>query len=182
MEITDAVLVERCLAGNSDAYGELVRRHQDAVFNLLVKMTGNWHEAADLTEDAFVRAFQRLAAYDARFSFKNWVITIAVNLTKNRFRSLFRRRRVEQALAAEVERPVPAAAPDDPRLEAVDQALARMPEDYRAPLILRHLEGYSYDEIAQTLGIGVSAAKMRVLRARDALVQQLGHTRKDVNR
>lgn len=181
MEITDAVLVEQCLTGNSDAYGELVRRHQDAVFNLLVKMTGNWHEAADLTEDAFVRAFQKLDSYDPRFSFKNWLMTIAVNLTKNRFRSLFRRRRVEEQVAAEVKSAVSANRGVDPRLDAVDQALAQIPEELRAPLILRHMEGYSYEEIARTMGIGLSAAKMRVLRARDALVQRLGSKPKDVS-
>jgi RNA polymerase sigma-70 factor (ECF subfamily) len=174
MANTDADLVQQCLAGYCDAYNELVQRHQDAVFNLLMKMTGNWHEAADLTQEAFIRAYRKLSAYDSQFSFKNWVMTIAVNLTKNRFRSLFRRRRLEEEAVAMSEHGVTSPTANDPRIEAVNQAIGQLSENLRAPLVLRHMEGCSYEEIARILGIGVSAAKMRVMRARDELVQQLG--------
>lgn len=181
METSDAVLVERCLDGDTEAYGALVRRHQDAVFNLLVKMTGNWHDADELAQEAFLRAYRKLGAYDARYSFKNWVITIAVNLTKNRFRSVFRRRRVEEFVANTPSATDPVTTPADPRLAAVDEALAHLPVNLRAPLLLRHVEGYSYEEIARTLGIGISAAKMRVMRARDVVVQQLGRSSRSLN-
>jgi len=174
MATTDADLVQQCLAGYCDAYNELVKRHQDAVFNLLMKMTGNWHEAADLTQEAFIRAYRKLSAYDSRFSFKNWVMAIAVNLTKNRFRSLFRRRRLEEEAIAMTDGAADATPAGDPRIEAVNQAMGQLSENLRAPLVLRHMEGCSYDEIARILGIGVSAAKMRVMRARDELVQRLG--------
>jgi len=172
METTDAILVEQCRAGRSDAYAELVRRHQNAVFNLLMKMTGNWHETVDLTQETFIRAYRRLDAYDQRLSFKNWVITIGVNLAKNRFRSFFRRRCIEEATAAQMALETTPTT-EDPRIEAVNRALAALPEQLRVPLVLKHMEGCSYEEIADTLGIGVSAAKMRVMRARDELVQQL---------
>ncbi len=169
MERSDAVLVEQCLAGNSEAYRELIERHQDAVFSFIMRMTGNWHEAADVAQETFIRAYRKLGSYDPRFTFRNWLFSIAANQTKNRFRSFFRRHRVEQQLAAA---PDPTPAPD-PRLDELDHALAQIPEKLRAPLLLKHVEGYSYDEIARTLGIGVSAAKMRVMRARDELVQLL---------
>ena len=169
METTDSTLVEQCRAGDADAFGALIRRHQDAVFNLLVKMTGQREEAADLTQEAFIRAYRKLDAYDGQFSFKNWVITIGVNLAKNRFRSFFRRRRVEEEVGA----PFASATADNPRIEEVNLALAQLPEKLRVPLVLKHMEGCSYEEIAAMLGIGVSAAKMRVLRAREEFVRRL---------
>jgi len=169
MEVFDAELVQQCLAGRLAAFEELMSRHQDAVFNLLFKMTGNRDEAADLTQEAFIRAYRKLGAYDGQFSFKNWVITIGVNLAKNRFRSFFRRRRIEEEAGA----PAESATMNDPCVEAVNEALAQLPEKLRVPLVLKHMEGCSYEEIAQMLGIGVSAAKMRVLRARDEFVRRL---------
>lgn len=171
METTDSTLVERCRAGDADAFEPLVRRHQDAVFNLLMKMTGQREEAEDLTQEAFIRAYRKLDAYDGRFSFKNWVMTIGMNLAKNRFRSFFRRRRVEEPAGAPTEN----VTSDDPRVEAVNEALAQLPEKLRVPLVLKHMEGCSYEEIAAMLGIGISAAKMRVLRAREEFVQRLNH-------
>lgn len=117
MEITDAALVEQCLAGKLDAYGELIQRHQDAVFNFIMKMIHNWHETADLTQETFIRAQRKLGYYDARFSFRNWLFSIAANQTKNRFRPLFRHRRTEEQSAD----PVFASDPtprEDPRQEA----------------------------------------------------------------
>jgi RNA polymerase sigma-70 factor (ECF subfamily) len=174
MDATDAVLVEQCLAGNDEMYNTLIHRHQDAVFNLLLKMTGHWHDADELTQETFLRAYRRLGAYDPRYSFKNWVITIAVNLAKNRWRSFWRRRRAEEAAAAP-DWSAP-ADPSDPRLDALHAALQRLPERLRTPLVLRHMEDYSYAEIARTLGIGLSAAKMRVLRAREELARELEST------
>jgi RNA polymerase sigma factor (sigma-70 family) len=176
MEPTDAILVERCVEGQTEAFGDLVRRHQDGVFNLLFKMTGNWHDADELTQEAFLRAYRQLGAYDARYAFRNWVTTIAVNLTKNWFRSLFRRRRAEDSAAREQNGAHPAPVVADARLAAVQEAVAGLPLKWRTPLVLRHMEGYSYEEIAHTLGIGVSAAKMRVQRAREAILLQLRST------
>lgn len=172
-ELTDAMLVEQCLAGDNEAYSALVHRHQDAVFNLLLKMTGHWHEADELTQETFLRAYRRLASYDPRYNFKTWLITIAVNLAKNRWRSFLRRRRVEQAASS----PLLTAETDsaDPRLDALHEALQRLPEKLRTPLLLRYMEDFSYDQIARALGIGLSAAKMRVQRARDELARQLQH-------
>jgi RNA polymerase sigma-70 factor (ECF subfamily) len=172
MDPSDAVLVERCLAGNTGAYNDLILRYQDAVFGFVLKMTGNWHEAADLTQDTFLRAYRKLDFYDPRFAFGKWLISIAANLTKNRFRSFFRRRRMEQELAARLDNPIQSPTVN-PGVEELHQVLRQIPEKLRAPLVLKHVEGYSYQEIARTLGISVSAAKMRVARARDKIVQRL---------
>lgn len=172
MNPSDAVLVERCLAGNTASYNDLIHRHQDAVFGFMLKMTGNWHEAADLTQDTFLRAYRKLDSYDPRFACRSWLIAIAANLAKNRFRGFFRRRRMEQAFAAGSNGSL-ASPPVDPRVEELREVMMQIPEKLRGPLVLKHLEGYSYQEIARALGISVSAAKMRVARARDEIVRRL---------
>jgi RNA polymerase sigma-70 factor (ECF subfamily) len=171
MNTNDAELVTRSLSGEDKAFEELVTRNQDAVFNLAWRMTGNWHEAADITQEAFIRAFEKLQSYKPEYAFKNWVMSIGANMARNRFRSMSRRRRVEeeQAGMADIVPPPPAAGADD----ALDEALSRLPEILKVPLVLKHMEEMSYTEIAKTLGIGVSAVKMRVARGRDELVRLL---------
>ncbi|MBP7829284.1 MAG: sigma-70 family RNA polymerase sigma factor [Kiritimatiellae bacterium] len=171
MNASDAEIVARCREGDTNAFTELVRRNQDSVFNLVWSMTGNWHEAADIAQETFIRAFRKLHSYKPEFSFRNWVMSIGANLTRNRFRSFSRRRRMEETLTRLQEAgPPPAPALPDEGLEA---ALAQMPETLRTALLLKHVEGQSYEEIARTLGIGLSAAKMRVARGRDELVHLL---------
>lgn len=146
-------------------------RNQDAVFNLAWRMTGNWHEAADITQETFIRAFEKLLSYKPEYAFKNWVMSIGANMARNRFRNMARRRRVEEAHAGMADpEPAPRVAAAD---DALDEALGRLPETLKVPLVLKHMEELSYDEIAKTLGIGVSAAKMRVARGRDELVRLL---------
>lgn len=173
MDRTDAALVEQCLAGRTESFSELVRRHQDRVFQFALRMTLDRDDAADLAQETFVRAFRKLRMYDAQYAFGSWLLSICANLGKNRFRSEDRRRRAHQAhleLFARTEEP-------DKRRAAMKEALALIPPEMRMPLVLRHVEGLSYEEVAQVLGIGVSAAKMRVKRARDRLIELLAPAR-----
>ncbi len=169
--ITDAGLVEQCLEGDQEAYAELVGRHQVSVFNLAMSMTRhNQAEATDITQEAFIRAYRKLRGYKPQYAFRNWVMTIGANLAKNRFRGYARRQLAEESY---VEMNPGRTYHSDPRHLAVRDALKGMRESYRTPLTLRHMEGLSYEEIAQVLGIGVSAAKMRVKRGTDELKKLL---------
>jgi len=171
MNASDAEIVAQCREGDTNAFAELVRRNQDSVFNLVWSMTGNWHEAADIAQETFIRAFRKLHSYKPEFSFRNWVMSIGANLTRNRFRSFSRRRRMQETLTRMQDADV-APAPGLPD-EGLEAALGQMPETLRTALLLKHVEGQSYEEIARTLGIGLSAAKMRVARGRDELVHLL---------
>jgi RNA polymerase sigma-70 factor (ECF subfamily) len=171
MNESDAELAEQCLGGDAQAFEELVRRNQNSVFNLAWRMTGNWHEAADVTQEAFIRAYRKLSSYRSEYAFKNWVMSIGANLVKNRFRSFYRRQKMEKDLSA-MQEPSPAPVTEE-RDEALEKALGRLPEALRLALVLKHMEGMSYEEVARTLGIGLSAAKMRVARGRDELVKLL---------
>ena len=168
-ERTDQELVKASLEGNRTAFAELVARHQDAVFGLAVSMTRNREDAADMAQEAFIRAYEKLGQYNPDFSFKSWLLRICANQTKNLFRARMRRRRVEEAHGREAQ----ITDASEPDFEALEAALARLPPKLRAPLRLKHMEGLSYEEVARVLGIGVSAAKMRTLRARSQLMELL---------
>ena len=167
-EKTDQALVADCLAGKQSAFSELVRRHQDSVFGLAVSMTRNREDAADMAQDAFIRAYNKLEQYNPKYSFRSWVLSICANLTKNLFRKRMNRRRAEERHLVQDEIEQDTVSPDS---QVVEDALNRLPPKLGAPIRLKYIEGLSYDEIAEVLKIGVSAAKMRVLRAKEQLVE-----------
>lgn len=169
-ERTDQELVAACLDGRRDAFAELVRRHQDSVYGLAVGMTRNQEDAADMAQEAFIRAYAKLEQYKPEYSFRSWILRICANHTKNLFRKRVRRRSAEEKHLRNVALEEEATAPDYHRLE---DALASLPVKLAAPLRLKHMEGLSYNEVAGILGIGVSAAKMRVMRARNQLAEIL---------
>jgi RNA polymerase sigma-70 factor (ECF subfamily) len=172
MNRTDAALVEECLNGDRGAFACLVDRHQQAVFSLAMSMTGqNYADACDFAQEAFIVAYKKLHYFNPEYAFKNWLLTICANLTKNRFRRRARRWRAEQNF---VELSAAGGPSDRHRRDEVTEVLGRLPEKIRVPLTLRHIEGLSYEEIAAILSIGVSAAKMRVKRGLDELAAKLG--------
>lgn len=171
MEASDATLVASCLVGRQEAFAELVRRHQGSVYHLALRWSRDRDDAQDLAQEAFVRAYRKLRTYNPEYSFRNWILSVCANLAKNRFRSEDRRRKAQ---ATHVELYPRAPDPPDPRRIALERALRALPETLRVPLVLKHVEGLSYEEISGVLGIGLSAAKMRVKRGRDDLVQRLG--------
>jgi RNA polymerase sigma-70 factor (ECF subfamily) len=171
-ERTDQDLVKACLDGNRDVFAELVCRHRDSVYGLAVGMTRNHEDAADMAQEAFIRAYAKLEQYNPDYSFKSWLLRICANQTKNLFRKRTRRRKIEENYLKEETVAGEAVAPDYELLEA---ALAQLPSKLCAPLRLKFMEGLAYEEISSILGIGVSAAKMRVMRARQQLAEILNH-------
>ncbi len=169
---TDAELAAACQAGEREAFAALVERHQHAVFNLAYRMTGNAAEAEDVAQESFIRAYQKLAQFRIDGSFRNWTLGICANLTRNRFRQRTRREAAEQRHAEFVEFDGP-ALPGPDRHEVLDHALMSLPETTRIPVVLKYIEGLSIEDIARTLRIGTSAAKMRLLRGREDLLARL---------
>ena len=173
MDLSNSELVDLVLHGEKDAFAELVRRHQDAVYNLAYRMAGNHADAAELAHEAFVKAFQKLALYNKNYAFGNWVMSICANLAKNLFRSRDRRKRAEEASLDLV-----TSTPPSSEVQ-MDDALHQLPETLRIPVVLKHMEDLSYEEIGQVLRIGVSAAKMRVKRGIEQLAGILRAERKE---
>lgn len=169
-EQTDSELVTASLADDRAAFAELVRRYQDAVFGLALGMTRNREDAADMAQDTFIRAYKKLDRYDSAYPFRPWILRICANLTKNLFRKRVHRRATEEKHQLQIEIEYDTASPDYDELEA---ALAKLPPKLGVPLRLKYMEDLSYDEIATVAGIGVSAAKMRVLRAKQQMMEYL---------
>lgn len=179
-EVRDVDLVARCLGGDVEAFGQLVRRHQDRVFALVYRMCPHRPDAEDLAQETFLTALRRLEQFRGDGSFGGWVTRIAANLTLSHRR---RQGRVNwQPLCGQADGRSGHASPAAPiprderseRSQAVLLAIEALPADARLVLILRDLEGMSYDEIARLLELKAGTVRTRLHRARNQLRQQLG--------
>lgn len=168
--MSDADLVRQVLAGDAAAYAGLVGRYRDRLGRYAVHMLGNREDAEEVLQDTFVRAYRSLARCDEPARFGAWIYGILVNRCRTAGARAARRRRLfvhdEQAL----EGPATTGQADRTELdELVRWALRRLPVDHREAFLLKYVEDLEYEEMAQLLGVGVSALKMRVKRARDQL-------------
>ena len=172
---TDGALVARILAGDTAPFAILVRRYQDRMFRHARSMTGDPDVAADLVQDAFVRAYTQLGRCEDPERFGAWCFRILANRCKDHLRSPARRTEaLKEAMVAvgghsDAIRHIEQAE----TRAAVDSALAELPPPQRAAFLLKHVEGRSYEEMSELLDASVPALKMRVLRAREALQQRL---------
>ena len=162
---TDADLVSRAQAGRLDAFEELVRRHRLGTYRVALRMLGDESDAEDATQDAFVQAWRKLAGFRADAAFSTWMYRIVTNRCLNMLRAL----RHTDPLPSD--REAPASRPDriaEGRWQVEDlvQAIGRLTPEQRAPLVLRELQGCSYDEIAEALDLSIPAVKSRLHRAR----------------
>src|SRR6188472_2542012 len=178
---TDA-LIERCLRGDQDAWERIVRQHWRKVFNLAYKFVGRHDEAEDLTQDIFLKIFKALHTFDRRANFQTWLISISRNLCIDHYRSV---RKERETMARDVDAadlmPVSRDRGPHAELEQLDlrhlirQALAELPEALREAVVLRDLQEFSYQEIADQLGLPEGTVKSRINRGRLELARQLRH-------
>jgi len=175
----DSLWVQRTLAGDTQAFGELVHRYERDVFNLAYRMLNDWGEAEDAAQEAFLRAYAHLDRYDQQRSFKTWLLSIASNHCIDRLR----RRRLTMLSLDEPLPPHPALTSDTPgpeeatlaneRSAQVQELLDELNPDYRVAVVLRYWYDYSYAEIAEMLQTTESAIKSRLFRARQTLAGKL---------
>jgi RNA polymerase sigma-70 factor (ECF subfamily) len=176
----EAVLVQRCAAGDDDAYAELVAEHQRMVVQLAMNLLGDRDEALDLSQDVFLRVFRTIHRFRGHSTLRTWIYRIAVNQARNRHRFWRRRHRADQVsldahVAAHGDFLSGSEAGPDRMLaqkelaSRLQQALDRLPFDQRTAIVLREVDGLSYDEIAYSLGVAVGTVKSRLTRARRSL-------------
>lgn len=178
-EVNDAVLVQRTMMGDQQAFGELVQRYERDVFNLTYRMLNERGEAEDAAQEAFLRAYAHIERYDQARSFKTWLLSIASNHCIDRLR----RRRLTWLSLEEPLPPHPALTSDIPGPEEatltnernvlVQELLDHLSPDYRLAVVLRYWYDLSYAEIADMLETTESAIKSRLFRARQALANEL---------
>ena len=182
----EAVLISRCAAGDEVACTELVTEHQRMVFHLALHMLGDREEALDLSQEVFLNVFRTIGRFRGQSALRTWIYRIVINQARNRQRWWKRRHRseqvsLEQRLETDGTLP-PASNVDEPDrvlgqkelAVRVWEALGRLPFDQRTVVILREIDGLSYDEIAFSLGVAVGTVKSRLTRARAVLRTQLG--------
>lgn len=170
----DRALIARALVGDPAAERELYDRHVDRVYRLVYRMAGDAEQAREFTQDAFVRAFERLATFRGESAFSTWLGSIAISVTLTGLKQRKRRwdREQDLALAEPVAGETSKIEPDLRRklFEAIDA----LPDGYRAVLILHELEGYTHEEVGALLGIDAGTSKAQLFRARAKLRTQLG--------
>jgi RNA polymerase sigma-70 factor (ECF subfamily) len=181
-DVSEQELVRLTRAGNLDAYGDLVRRHQNGVFSACYRVLGNREEAEDVAQEAFVRGYQRLHQYDAERPFGPWIRRVGANLALNRLAHNLAIHPPALELDDELDwpeqgepDPAHAAAEQSEQRRALQQALLELPAHYRAVIELRHFQEMSYQEIAVALHIPLSDVKSHLFRARRALARSLGN-------
>jgi RNA polymerase sigma-70 factor, ECF subfamily len=181
----EAALIQRCAARDEDACAELVNEHQRLVYQLSLNLLGDHNEALDLSQEVFLRVFRTIHGFRGQSTLRTWIYRIVVNQARNRQRWWRRRHRSQQVSLddhihdhGDLPEQSNGGAPDRVlgRKELADRirtALDNLPFDQRTALVLREIDGLSYDEIGFSLGIAVGTVKSRLARARESLRAQL---------
>lgn len=178
----DQQLIAECLSGHTEAFGRLVQRHQNRLYNTLVHVLGSAHEAQDVAQDAFVHAFQKLNTFRGESKFYSWLFRIAMNAAVSR-----KRKAKRLAVSVEAAREAAGLEPTDTHPDAgpshsleqserqalVREGLSQLSEEFRTVLILKEMEGLKYDEIAEMVDCPIGTVRSRIHRARIELRQKL---------
>jgi len=185
----DDQFLERLRRGDAAAYECLVAEHSGDVYALLFRLTSDSEEARDLTQETFLRAFQSINRFRGDASLKTWIYRIAINQARNRWR-WWRRRKRDVTVSLDAtdehnERPLAATLPNENSLNPEQETLAHEREGqlrdallglkraFREAVVLRDVEGFSYEEIAAMLQISIGTVKSRIARGRLELRRQL---------
>ncbi|MGV8074537.1 MAG: RNA polymerase sigma factor [Syntrophobacteraceae bacterium] len=187
-EPQETAWIRAFLGGDARAFDFLVHRFKDRVFNLSYRMLGDYDEANDCAQEAFVKAYRALKDFRFEASFSTWLCTIAANTCRNRLKSLEYRTRKKMVTInptvssqgvqspLEIEDPGPSALDQLTRQEqeaVIQKAIDNLTEDHKAVVILRDVEGLSYEEIAKITGYNPGTVKSKLARARHRLCELL---------
>jgi len=183
INIDEAILIEQCRQGDSTAMETLILRYQNRIYNVILKMCGNPDDAAELSQDTFVKVIENINKFEARSSFYTWVFRIAVNLTINHCKKDARvelrslddtddehiaqaRQALKQILADDSAADPAVVAQNRELCDVVIGTIMKLDEAQKAVLILRDIEGMNYAQIAEVLNIELGTVKSRLSRAR----------------
>jgi RNA polymerase sigma-70 factor (ECF subfamily) len=180
----EASLIQRCAARDEDACAELVTEHQRMVYQLSLNLLNDHNEALDLSQEVFLRVFRTIHTFRGHSSLRTWIYRIVVNQARNRQRWWRRRHRAQQvSLDQHIQDhgDLPETVSSGPdRLvgqkqlgERIRRALDGLPFDQKTAIVLREIDGLSYEEIGFSLGIAVGTVKSRLARAREGLRAEL---------
>ncbi|MGL4462956.1 MAG: sigma-70 family RNA polymerase sigma factor [Planctomycetia bacterium] len=175
-------LIAECLSGKLDSFGDLIAPYQDRLYNTLFRLTGCREEAAELLQEALIRAYRGLRSYQGDSAFYTWIYRIALNAAFTRKRRAKLRTVSAEAAdgSARLDLPDPSAdsRPSrgmelDEQRRLVQEALAEVPEPFRTVLVLKDVEGMKYEDIAEVLDVPIGTVRSRLHRARGELRHRL---------
>jgi RNA polymerase sigma-70 factor (ECF subfamily) len=185
---SDHALIEATRGGDEAAFAEIMSRYRNPITNYLYRFLNDYEEAVDLAQETFVRVYFAIDRYHTQFAFSTYIYRIATNLAISEIRRRKRRRvlsltglfQTQDDAAVEFQPPDERILPDaelveDERGKVIAKAIATLPEKYRVPVILRDVEGRSYDEIAEIMELGLGTTKSRISRGRALLKEKLQH-------
>jgi RNA polymerase sigma-70 factor (ECF subfamily) len=185
---SDHALIEATRGGDEAAFAEIMSRYRNPITNYLYRFLNDYEEAVDLAQETFVRVYFAIDRYHTQFAFSTYIYRIATNLAISEIRRRKRRRVLsltglfqgQDDAAVEFQPPDERILPDaelveDERSKVIAKAIATLPEKYRVPVILRDVEGRSYDEIAEIMELGLGTTKSRISRGRALLKEKLQH-------
>ncbi len=190
--LSDHALIEAAKNGDEAAFAEIVQRYRNPITNFLYRFLNDYEEAVDLAQETFVRVYFALERYHTDYAFSTYIYRIATNLAISELRRRKRRKLVSLTGLFQYDNEEPQdfhprdekILPDQDLIEneqsrTIARAIATLPEKYRAPIVLRDVEGKTYDEIAQILELGLGTTKSRISRARKLLKGKLKNYFKD---
>lgn len=183
---SDHALIEATKQGDESAFAEIVRRYRNPIVNYLYRFLNDYEEAVDLAQETFVRVYFAIDRYHTGYAFSTYIYRIATNLAISELRKRKRRRlmsltglfQTDRDESVEFqprdERQLPdAELVDDERNKIIARAIAALPEKYRVAVVLRDVEGRSYEEIAEIMDLGLGTTKSRISRGRGLLKEKL---------
>ncbi|MFC4737973.1 RNA polymerase sigma factor SigW [Bacillus daqingensis] len=185
MDIVVKKIVREVKRGNQDAFAELVDLYKDKVFHIAYRMLGNAHEAQDVSQEAFLRAYTNIESYDENRKFSTWIFRIATNLSIDRIRRKKPDFHLEDQVggtdnldyhsqfAADIDLPEDQVVKLEMQQWIQDEIMA-LPPKYRSAIILKYLEDLSLKEISEVMNLPVATVKTRIHRGREALRKRLG--------
>ncbi len=185
-KLSDHELIAAAKAGDDDAFAQIVSRYKNAITNFLYRYLNDYEEAVDLAQETFVRVYFAIDRYHTEFAFSTYIYRIATNLAISEVRKRKRRRVLSLTglfqsgddETAEFQPPdqrklVNAALEEDERNVIIAKAIEALPPKYRLPIVLRDVEGRSYEEVAAILELGLGTTKSRISRGRGLLKEKL---------
>jgi RNA polymerase sigma-70 factor, ECF subfamily len=178
--------IKQVKKGDQNAFAEIVELYKDKVYQLCFRMLGNPHEAEDIAQEAFIRAYINIHSYDSSKKFSTWLYRIATNLSIDRIR----KKKPDYYLDAEVaggegltlysQVAADVALPEDEvqyveLQEIIQEEILKLPDKYRSVIVLKYIEELSLKEISEILDLPINTVKTRIHRGREALRKQLSH-------
>ena len=185
----EASIIAELKSGSEEAYSWLIAHYHQPVYSLVYRILGDQADAADTTQEVFLKVFRGMKRFNGESSLKTWLYRIAVHEASNQRRWWFRHKSRETSMEAQPdadgnsfglcdilvdqgESPLEACAHEEVRAR-VEQELKQVPEPYRTTVVLRDIEGLSYEEVAEVLQVSLGTVKSRLIRGREALRKRL---------